>query len=232
MVAGLSRKRYGQTVLIGYRGDVEPAAQSHIRILIVDDHEVVREGLRSFLSSERDFVVVGEAADGDGAVAVFRRTNPDVVIMDVRLPGKSGIAATEEIIAANPEARIIIVTTFEGDGYVRAALEAGAWAYLTKDAVRNEIISAIRTVHGGKRVLAPLAAAALAANMPRLQLTPREMEVLRLMTKGLRNREIGEVLGTTEGTIKMQVKAVLSKLDVTDRTEAVSVALQRGLTDW
>ncbi len=192
---------------------------------------MVREGLRSFLSSEPDFIVVGEAANGDQAVALFHQLHPDIVIMDVRLPGKSGIAATEEIVASHPEARIIVVTTFEGDGYIYAALEAGAWAYLMKDAVRTEIIAAIRTVHAGKRVLAPAAASILAASLPRLQLTPREMAVLRLLVKGLRNREIGEVLGTTEGTIKMQVKAILSKLDVSDRTEAVSVALQRGLVD-
>ena len=202
-----------------------------IRVLLVDDHAVVREGLRSFLESERDIVVVGEAADGDSAVIAYQSQLPDITIMDVRLPGKSGVTATQEIVAAHPEAKVIVVTSFEGDGYIHAALEAGAWAYLLKDALRAEIISAIRVVHGGKKVLGPAAASALAANIPRMKLTPRELQVLELMAKGLRNREIGEILGTTEGTIKMQVKSVLSKLDATDRTEAATVALQRGLID-
>ena len=202
-----------------------------VRILLVDDHAVVREGLRSFLESEQTFSVVGEAADGIEAVDAFLKHRPDITIMDVRLPKQSGIEATQKIVSQYPDARIIVMTTFEGDGYIHAALEAGAWAYLLKDAMRHELIAAIQTVHRGKRVLAPSVASAVAASWPRVHLTPRELEVLALIAKGMRNREIGDVLGTTEGTVKMQVKSILSKLDVTDRTEAVSTAIRRGLIE-
>lgn len=202
-----------------------------IQIILIDDHEIVREGLRSFLSSEDGLLVVGEAADADTGVNLYKALSPHIVVMDLRLPGKNGIQATREIVDFDPSARVIVITTADGEAHIHAALEAGAWAYLQKDALRKEIVSAIRTVHAGRRVLASSVAATLAASLPRAVLSPREHEVLVLMAKGLRNREIGEALGTTEGTVKMQVKAILSKLDVTDRTEAVAVALQRGIID-
>lgn len=207
-----------------------PDAEEKIRIMVVDDHAMVRRGLRSFLSYD-GLEVIGEAADGAEAVALFRNLQPDITIMDVRLPVKSGIMATEEIVREFPQARIIVVTTFEGDGYIHAALEAGACAYLLKNALEREIVDAIRTVHRGKKVLAPAVASTLAESYLKVRLTPREREVLQLMSKGLRNREIGDVLGTTEGTVKTQVRQILAKLDVEDRTEAVSIALQRGLVE-
>jgi two-component system NarL family response regulator len=200
-------------------------------MLLVDDHAIVREGLRSFLEAGGEAVIVAEAGDGKTAIDLFRLHRPDITIMDVRLPGMSGIAATETIIREFPDAKIIVLTTFENDGYVHAALDAGAWAYLIKDTMRHDLMDAVKKVHAGKRVLAPSVASTLAGSLPRIRLTVRETEVLTLMAKGLRNREIGEVLGTTEGTIKVQVRQILIKLDVTDRTEAVTLALQKGLIE-
>jgi two-component system NarL family response regulator len=200
-------------------------------MLLVDDHAIVREGLRSFLEAGGEAVIVAEAGDGQAAIELFRRHRPDITIMDVRLPGMSGIEVTEKVIREFPDAKIIVLTTFENDGYVHAALDAGAWAYLIKDTMRNELLDAVKKVHSGKKVLSPSVASTLAGSLPRIRLTAREMEVLTLMAKGLRNREIGEALGTTEGTVKVQVKQILIKLDVTDRTEAVTQALQKGLIE-
>ncbi len=208
----------------------DPALVPHpaIRVLLVDDHNILRAGLRAFLEAEDDFQVIGEAENADQAVALYKLHNPDITLMDLRLPGKSGLAATEEILAYDPEARIIVVTTYEGDGYIYGALEAGAWAYLLKDLMRTELSNAIRTVHNGKKLLASDSAVELAAGMQRLSLTARELQVLELVSKGLRNREIAGIIGTTEGTVKMHLKHILSKLDATDRTEAVTIAVQRG----
>jgi len=204
------------------------ASPSTVRILLVDDHSVVRAGLRAFLETEDDFRVVGEAENGEEAITLYRQHKPDITLMDLRLPGKSGLAATEEILDSDPDARIIVVTTYEGDGYIYGALEAGAWAYLVKDSLRAELIGAIRVVHNGKRLLAPAAALEMAEGVVRLRLTPRELQVLELVGKGLRNREVAGVISTTEGTVKMHLKHILNKLGATDRTEAVTIAAQRG----
>ena len=203
-------------------------SQPVVSILLVDDHTILRAGLRAFLEAEDDFSVIAEAENADQAVALYKLQKPDITLMDLRLPGKSGLAATEEIIAHEPEARVIVVTTYEGDGYIYGALEAGAWAFLLKGMMRAELISAIRTVYNGKKLLRTDSAVKLAEGMPRLTLTRRELQVLELVSKGLRNREIAGIISTTEGTVKMHLKNILSKLDATDRTEAVTIAVQRG----
>ncbi len=199
-----------------------------IRILLVDDHAILRAGLRAFLEAEDDFRVVAEAEDGNEAVALYKLHQPDITLMDLRLPGKTGLAATKEILESDPQGRIIVVSTYEGDGYIYGALEAGAWAYLLKDLLRTELTHAIRTVHNGKRLLASDSAVKLADGLLRLSLTGRELQVLELVSKGLRNREIAAIISTTEGTVKMHLKHILKKLDATDRTEAVTIAAQRG----
>lgn len=180
------------------------------------------------MEAEDDFRVVGEAENADEAVALYKLHKPDVTLMDLRLPGKSGLAATQEILGNDSEARIIVVTTYEGDGYIYGALEAGAWAYLLKDLLRTELTDAIRTVHNGKRLLAPDSALKLAEGMPRLSLTARELQVLELVSTGLRNREIAAIIGTTEGTVKMHLMHIVNKFDATDLAEAVTIAVQRG----
>ena len=199
-----------------------------IRILVVDDHAMVRAGLRAFLEVQQDLEVVGEASTSTEAVQEFARLRPDITLMDLRMTGRSGIDATREILAFSPEAKIIVVTTYEGDAYIRAALDAGAAAYLLKDMLSKDVIDAIRVVYGGRKVIAPRAAQSLAETEPRIHLTDREASVLDLVAKGMRNREIALLVGTTEETVKMHLKHIFAKLGATDRTEAVTLALQRG----
>jgi two-component system, NarL family, response regulator len=198
-------------------------------VLVVDDHPIVRAGIRDFLSLEPDLALAGEAADGREAVAAFARLTPDVVLMDLRMPVLDGVAAIGAIVQADPDARVLALTTYEGDADVLRALRAGAKGYLLKDMPRADIVRAIRAVAGGAKVIPPAVASRLAEYTPRVELTEREVEVLRLVAKGFRNRDIGRLTGCTEGTIKSHVKSILAKLGVEDRTEAVTVALQRGI---
>ena len=200
-----------------------------LKIMIVDDHYLVRMGLTSILALEHDMTVCGEAASGEQAVTMYAARRPDVTLMDVRLPGMSGIAATEAIRAEFPDAKIIVVSTYISDEEVYAALKVGAMAYLVKSVAREELIQAIRKAAAGRRHVPADLAARLADRMSRASLSGRELDVLRLLVGGKRNREIATALDITEGTVKLHVSSILGKLGAVDRTEAVTVALQRGL---
>ena len=200
-----------------------------IRVLIADDHAVVRAGIAAMIANQPDIAVVAEASDGAEAVERYAVHRPDVVLMDLRMPRLDGIAAIRAICAAHPEARIVAVTTYDGDTDIHRALSAGACAYLVKDVLVAQLIDAVRSAAAGQRVIPAEVARTLAEFTPRVELTAREVEVLRLVSKGLRNREIARVIGRTEGTVKAHLKNIHEKLGVDDRTEAVTVALQRGI---
>jgi DNA-binding NarL/FixJ family response regulator len=200
-----------------------------LRVLIVDDHAVVRLGIAAMIANETDITVVAEAADGAEAVQQYAAHRPDVVLMDLRMPRVDGVSAILTIRAADPAARILALTTYDGDADIHRALSAGASAYLVKDVLVAELIGAIRGVAAGRRVIPAAVAGRLAEFTPRIALTDREVEVLRLVAKGLRNKEIARVIGRTSGTVKVHLKHILEKLDVHDRTEAVTLSLQRGI---
>jgi two-component system NarL family response regulator len=202
---------------------------SEIRVLIVDDHPVVREGLAAMIERRKDMTVVGEAGDGVEALAQFHVLRPDVTLMDLRLPGMSGVEAIDAIRAEFPDARIIVLTTYDGDEDIYRGLQAGAMAYLLKDAPREELLEAIRAVHAGQMRIPPDVASKLAERIMGPELTAREMDVLRLIAAGKTNKEIGAELNITEGTVKAHVNNILGKLGVSDRTQAVTTALRRGL---
>lgn len=197
-------------------------------ILIVDDHPMMRAGLAAVLGGEPDFVVVAEASNGDEAIAQYRAHRPDLVLMDLRMPTRDGLSATRAIIAEDPAARIIMLTTYDGDEDIHRALEAGARGYLLKDMLRTELLNVVRAVQHGRRGIPAPVAARLAEHTPRVELTERELEVLALVAQGLSNGDIGTVIGRTEGTVKVHVRNILQKLDAHDRTAAVTIALQRG----
>jgi DNA-binding NarL/FixJ family response regulator len=200
-----------------------------IRILIVDDHPIVRVGLKTVIETEPDMEVVAEAADGADAVDLYAAHRPDVVLMDLRMPRMDGTAAIRAIRAADPHALILALTTYDGDADIFRALDAGASGYLIKDMLGDELVKAVRTAAAGKRIIPPVVAGRLAEFTPRVDLTAREVEVLRLVAKGLRNKEIARVIGRTEETVKVHLKHLMQKLGVDDRTEAVTLALQRGI---
>ena len=200
-----------------------------LRLMLVDDHYLVRLGLSSVIALEPDMRVCAEAATGHQAIELFRSDQPDVTLMDLRLPDLSGTEAIRTIRAEFPQARIIALSTFAGDEEIHMALEAGALAYLVKTVQPEELVDTIRKAAAGQRHVPPELAARLAARSPRSHLSPRELEVIKLMIQGKRNREIALHLAITEGTVKIHVSNVLAKLGVTDRTEAVTQALQRGI---
>lgn len=200
-----------------------------IRVLCVDDHPLVRKGIASILANEPDIELVGEAGDGREAVEQFRRHHPDVTLMDLRMPGMDGIEATRAIRAESPDARIIALTSYDGDQDIFRALDAGIRGYLLKEMVHTEVLRAIRTVAAGKRLVPSEVAERLPEPFPRAALTPREVEVLTLVARGLANKEISEQLGTAAGTVKMHIQNILAKLGASDRTHAVTIALQRGI---
>ena len=173
--------------------------------------------------------VVAEAGDGAEAVALYDQHEPDVVLMDLRMPRLDGVAAIRAILDTHPDARVVALTSYDGDADIYRALDAGACGYLIKDMLGTDVVRAIRTAAAGKRVIPPSVAGRLAEFTPRIDLTPREVEVLRLTAKGLRNRDIARVIGRTEETVKVHLKHIMAKLDVEDRTEAVTLALQRGI---
>jgi DNA-binding NarL/FixJ family response regulator len=200
-----------------------------IRIMTVDDHPIFRDGLAALIGIHDDFELVAEAGTGVEAVERYREHRPDVTLMDLGLPEMGGAKATQVIRSEFPDARIVVLTTFDGDGDIHRALEAGARGYLLKDSMRTEVADAIRAVHGGARVVPTDVAHKLVEYAPRVELTQRELEVLGLMARGLSNKQIADAIGRTEATVKVHVLHILSKLGVGDRTGAVTVALKRGL---
>ena len=200
-----------------------------IRILLADDHFVVRMGLSTLINTQDDMSVVGEAANGKQAVEMFRALRPDVTLMDLRMPEMNGVEAIIAIRAQEPDARIIVLTTYDGDEDIYRAFQAGARAYLLKDMHHDDLLGALKAVHQGQRFIPPAIANRLAERIPRSELTTRELEVLKLIVKGMSNREIAATLFITEGTVKIHVNNLLGKLGVSDRTKAATTALQRGL---
>lgn len=200
-----------------------------LSIMLVDDHYLVRMGLASIIALEPDMTVCAEAGTGEQALALYRTHRPDVTLMDQRLPGLSGSETTREIRREFPDARILVVSTYVCDEEIYKALQYGAMGYLSKSVQREELVQAIRRAASGRRHLTPEVAAVLADGMTRSHLSAREIEVLRLLVGGKRNREIAAQLDITEGTVKLHVSSILGKLAVADRTEAVTVALQRGI---
>ena len=195
----------------------------------MDDHPLIRSGLRAVIASEPDMEMVGEAANGEEAIELYREDRPDVVLMDLRMPVMDGLTATLAILREFPDAKIVALTTYEGDEDIHRALSAGARGYLLKDMMRSQLLQVIRTVQKGQRAIPAAIAARLAEYVPRIELTPRELQVLTLMAKGFSNPEIASALGRTESTMKVHVSNILQKLQATDRTEAVTVAIQRGI---
>jgi DNA-binding NarL/FixJ family response regulator len=207
----------------------DSATGSQIRVMTVDDHPIYRGGLASLIAAYADMRLVAEAANGREAIEKFRQLRPDVTLMDLSMPVMGGVEAISVITGESPDARIIALTTWDGDADIHRALEAGARGYLLKDVVSEEVADAIRHVHLGRRSIPSEVAQRLAAFTPRIDLTEREVEVLTYMARGLSNKEIGALVGRTEGTIKVHVLHILQKLDAADRTAAVTIGLQRGI---
>ena len=205
---------------------------SVIRILTVDDHPLFRSGVAALLASQPDMQLVGEAANGREAILQFRTHQPDVTLMDLQMPEMNGLEATIAIRAEFPEARIIVLTTFAGDVQVLRALQAGARGYLLKTLLDKELLSTIRSVHGGKKTLSAEASYQLAEHATDESLTPAEVEVLRLIAAGNANKQIADRLAVTEDTIKGRVKNILSKLGANDRTHAAMIGLKRGIIEF
>ena len=200
-----------------------------IRVLVADDHTVVRDGLVAIIRQEKDMDVVAETGDGRQAVELWKKHKPDVTLMDLRMPELDGVNAIYEVRAADPNARIIILTTFDGDEDIYRAMRAGAKSYLLKDVRREELFQCIRDVHAGKTFVPPAIACKLAERLNVEALTPRELEVFRLVADGKPNKLIGSDLAITEVTVKSHVQSVFRKLNVLSRTEAIAVANRRGL---
>ena len=207
----------------------DPNPSNIIRVLCADDHPLVRKGIAAIIANEADMRLVAEAGDGREALMLFRQHRPDVTLMDLRMPDFDGIADAKTICAEFPDARIIALTSYDGDQEIYRALEAGVRGYLLKEMVHTEVVRAIRVVHSGKRLMPPEVAERLTEYFPKVALTPREVEVLTFVARGLSNKEIGDRLGAASGTVKMHVQHILSKLNVADRTHAVTVAIQRGI---
>jgi DNA-binding NarL/FixJ family response regulator len=203
-----------------------------IRILVVDDHPIVRSGLTSVLASQADFEVVGEASNGDEAIAAAARLTPDLILMDLRMPVRNGVDASAAILAARPSTRIVVLTTYASDGEVLRAIEAGAVGYLLKDVPHEELFRALRAVARGERYLAPVVTERLMAQWQqstRVSLTDRELDVLRAVARGEANKEIAASLGISEPTVKAHLVRIFDKLGVENRTSAARVARQQGL---
>ncbi|MBV9490976.1 MAG: response regulator transcription factor [Verrucomicrobia bacterium] len=200
-----------------------------IRILCVDDHPMVREGLAGIINRQRDMSLVAEAATGQAAIQQYQIHQPDVTLMDLRLPDMSGIDAMRSILSEAPRARIVILSSYEGDMDIKRALSAGAHGYLLKGMEASELMEEIRLVHRGKRHVSPAVAVRLAEHLTAGVLTPREIEVLQLVAAGNRNKEIAYRLSISEDTVHGHLKNILSKLDAHDRTHAVMIGLRRGI---
>jgi DNA-binding NarL/FixJ family response regulator len=203
--------------------------QAHIRVLNVDDHPLLNEGIAALIKNQPDIQLVAQAISGSDAIEKFRGHHPDVTLMDLRLPDMSGIDTMIAIRAEFPEARIIMLTTFEGDVEIQRALGAGARGYVLKSMPPRDLVAVIRQVHAGKKRIPSEVAARLAEHLGEEDLTPRELEVLRYAANGNRNRDIGEKLFISEETVKVHIKHIMEKLGARDRTQAVAIALRRGI---
>jgi DNA-binding NarL/FixJ family response regulator len=228
MKANKPEKQKTDSVLRQRSRDVATALPV-IRVLIAEDHTVVRDGLVSIINQQADMRIIGEANNGRLAVDLWRQHRPHVTLMDLRMPELDGVSAIYEIRAIDPSARIIVLTTYDGDEDIYRGMRAGAKSYLLKDVRREELFQCIREVHAGKAFLPPAVAAKLAERLPAESLTPRELEVLRLLATGKPNKIIGADLAITEVTVKSHVQALFRKLNVLSRTEAIAVASRRGL---
>jgi len=216
-----------------------PTAEPHLlppattatraRVLVVDDHSLLRTGVANIINQEPDLTVVAEAANGRDAVAAFEAHRPDVVLMDLRMPEMEGVEAVRRIRELDPQARVIVLTTYDADEDIARALQAGAKAYILKDIAASALVACVRDVLAGKTYLAPTAAAKLAERVTQVQLTPRELAALRLLANGQSNKEIATSLDISERTVKTHLAHLFNKLRVTSRTEAVRVATRRGL---
>lgn len=208
-----------------------PSGTKTIRIALVDDHPLLRQGLAALVADQSDMKLVSEASNGLEAIDQFRINRPDIVLMDLQMPGMNGIDAMIAIRSEFPEARFIVLTTYTGDVQIIRALKAGARAYLLKSLLHRELLETIRTVYAGHKRIPPEVAAKLADHAADDELTPREIEVLRLIATGNANKLVADQLSITEETVKAHVKNILSKLDANDRTHAVTIALKRGIIE-
>ncbi len=202
---------------------------TNIRVLIVDDHSIIRQGLATIINRDPEMTVIAQAEDGRQAIDLFREYQPDVTLMDLRMPQMAGVEAITAICAEFKPARIIVLTTYNGDEDIYRGLQAGAQGYLLKDAKPNELLNAIRTIHRGQQYIPPEVGAKLVQRMSNPELSERELEVLRLMAQGMSNLDISTALSIGESTVKSHVNRILSKLGVNDRTQAVIVAVRRGI---
>jgi DNA-binding NarL/FixJ family response regulator len=205
--------------------------EAHIRVLSVDDHPLLREGLAAIINNQPDMLLVAQACNAQEAMQEYRKHRPDVTLMDLRLPDKSGIDAMIAVRAEFPEARVIMLTTFEGDVEIQRALEAGARGYMLKSMPPKELVEVIRQVHAGKKRIPAQLAAQLAEHMSDQDLTAREIEVLNQIAGGNRNRDIAEKLFITEETVKVHIKHIMDKLGANDRTQAVAIGVRRGIIE-
>lgn len=205
------------------------SSSATIRVIIVDDHPVVRFGLAAIIGLQPDMTVVGEAGSGEEACTLCAKRPADVILMDLRLPGLGGVEAIRSLRKAHPKLRFIVLTTYDGDEDIHRALEAGAQAYLLKAMSHSDLANAIRTVASGLKFIPPSVSRSLADRLPHSRLSTRELQVLELIVKGHSNKEIGDKLSISEATVKWHVNMILSRLNVSDRTQAAVTALQRGI---
>lgn len=203
--------------------------EGSIRILIVDDHPVVRAGLASMLGTQAELDLIGSAPSGEDALRMLAERVPDVILLDLRMPGMSGVETLHALKATGSCVRVIVLTNYETDEDIYRAVQAGAQGYLLKDTSLREMLEAIRAVHGGKRYIPRHIASRLAERMVRTDLTARELEILKLLVKGPTNKQIGHALGISDNTVRNHVLKIIEKLEVSDRTEAATTAIQRGL---
>ena len=211
------------------RNRVTGAPSRTIRVVVADDHAIVRGGIAAVLREAPGVAVVGEAGDGQAAVDLYARHRPDVALVDLKMPVLDGVGVVEAVRGRWPDARLVILTTYDADDDVERALKAGAKAYLLKDVDPLELVACVRAVHAGRSWVSPAIAAKLAERLTRVELTPREMGVLRELVTGKSNKEIAAALGIVEGTVKLHVTRLYEKLGVSNRTEALAVAVRRGL---
>ena len=205
------------------------AAEVSIRILIVDDHPVVRAGLASMLGTQAELDLIGSAPSGEDALRLLEERETDVILLDLRMPGISGVETLQALKSAGKAVRVIILTNYETDEDIYRAVQAGAQGYLLKDTSLREMLEAIRAVHAGKRYIPRHIASRLAERMVRTDLTARELEILKLLSRGPTNKQIGHALGISDNTVRNHVLKIMEKLEVSDRTEAATTAIQRGL---